>query len=76
MKDNYKVLRDKFHCYPLHKIVIGVEFAEQSDALIMKKLVERFSFSGDPKQVAKEEKKKKGIQHYKLTLPHIMERKQ
>ena len=49
MGESYVVVRDKFHCFPLLKTVIGLDFANLYDALYFKKLVDRFAFSGETK---------------------------
>ena len=54
-------VNDKFYSFPLVKTVIGVEFANLYDAKYFKRLVDKFSFSGDPRQIVKEEKKKYGF---------------
>eukprot|EP00353_Schmidingerella_taraikaensis_P001536 CAMPEP_0185599896 /NCGR_PEP_ID=MMETSP0434-20130131/83021_1 /TAXON_ID=626734 ORGANISM="Favella taraikaensis, Strain Fe Narragansett Bay" /NCGR_SAMPLE_ID=MMETSP0434 /ASSEMBLY_ACC=CAM_ASM_000379 /LENGTH=67 /DNA_ID=CAMNT_0028229469 /DNA_START=278 /DNA_END=481 /DNA_ORIENTATION=+ len=58
------------------KAVLGVEFANLNDALFFNKLVEKFSFKGDPGKVIKEEKKKYGTGAYQLTAPLTFKRKQ
>ena len=56
--ETYVAVNEKFYCFPLVKAVIGVEFANLYDAKYFKRLVDKFAFGGDPKQVLKEEKKK------------------
>ena len=70
-------VNEKFYCFPLVKTVIGVEFANLYDAKYFKRLVDKFSFSGDARQVLKEEKKKyDGLSNYKLSRPNLFVRKQ
>lgn len=74
--ETYVAVNEKFYCFPLVKAVIGVEFANLYDAKYFKRLVDKFAFGGDPKQVLKEEKKKYGLQSYKLSRPNLFVRKQ
>ena len=59
--ESYRALRDKFYCFALNKTIVAFQFANLHDAMYFKKLVEQFSFVGDPKQVGKEEKKCLGL---------------
>lgn len=61
---------------PLVKTVIGIEFANLNDALFMRKLITSLTFSGDTKQLVKEERKRHGIVSYRLSRPTIFVRKQ
>ena len=74
--DTYSAVNDKFYSFPLVKIVIGVEFANLYDAKYFKRLVDKFSFSGEARSVVKEEKRKYGLQNYKLSRPASFLRKQ
>ena len=46
---SYVPVNDKFYSFPLVKAVIGVEFANLNDAKYFKRLVDKFSFSGEAK---------------------------
>lgn len=48
---------------------MGVEYSNLHDALYFKKLVEKFTFVGDPQSVCKEQKKKMGVTEHKISLP-------
>ena len=49
ISENYRALRDKFYCFSLHKTIVAFQFANLHDAMYFKKLVDQFSFVGDPK---------------------------
>ena len=74
--EKYTHVRDKFYSFPILKAQLGVEFSNLNDALYFKKLVDRFSFKGEPGKVVKEEKKKYGTAAYRLTAPLTFKRKQ
>ena len=57
----YKAIQPKFYCFPLHKTVIGFKFSHQYDAAFFLKLVKKFSFKGDAKEVLVESKKVLGL---------------
>ena len=59
--ETYVAINDKFYSFPLVKAVIGVEFANLNDAKYFKRLVDKFSFNGEARQIAKEEKRKYGL---------------
>jgi hypothetical protein len=49
ISENYRALRDKFYCFSLNKTIVAFQFANLHDAMYFKKLVDQFSFVGDPK---------------------------
>ena len=44
---DYRELTDNFHCFPLEKVVVGLEFANVHDASAFKSLVLKYAFKGD-----------------------------
>ena len=73
--ENYRALKDKFYCFPLQKTIVAFEFANVHDAMYFKKLVDQFSFSGDPKQIAKDEKKCLGVSS-RVSKPNYFTKKE
>ena len=71
----YTFICDKFYCFPLVKAVIGIEFANLNDAMYFKRLIEKFSFTGAPDKVVKEERKKFGVPSYRISTPNYFVRK-
>jgi hypothetical protein len=69
-------LREKFYCFPLQKIILGIQFAYKDDAESFHQLVNQFCFSGEPKEVAKEEKKKLGLHSTAITKPKTFGKKE
>jgi hypothetical protein len=61
MSNLYKEIKPKFYCFPLGKTVIGLNFANLLDALHFLNLIKQFGWTGDPKQVAKDEEKSLGM---------------
>lgn len=67
-------MRPKFYCFPLQKTLIGLNFANLLDAMCFHDLVKWFTFVGDPKQVAKDEKKCLGLSSG-ITKPYSFAKK-
>ena len=42
MHENYRILRANFHCVPLPKMVLGIEYSNEQDSLFFKLFIERY----------------------------------
>jgi len=67
-EQTYKAIQPKFYCFPLFKTVIGFKFSSQYDAAYFLKLVKKFSFKGNAKEVLVESKKLLGLGN-RITKP-------
>eukprot|EP00350_Pseudokeronopsis_sp_OXSARD2_P011232 CAMPEP_0170564854 /NCGR_PEP_ID=MMETSP0211-20121228/75283_1 /TAXON_ID=311385 /ORGANISM="Pseudokeronopsis sp., Strain OXSARD2" /LENGTH=203 /DNA_ID=CAMNT_0010884857 /DNA_START=14 /DNA_END=625 /DNA_ORIENTATION=- len=69
-QDYYKVLSENFHCFPLEKVVVGIEFSDTSEASSFEKLIEKYSFKADNVPLLiKEESLKVGVQNLEIGRP-------
>lgn len=65
----YQMVHEHFYCFPIVKSVLGIEFANSIDAKVFQKLINKFGFEGNAKQVGKEESSKYGNSDYGLSWP-------
>mmetsp|Transcript_41555 Transcript_41555/g.30546 ORF Transcript_41555/g.30546 Transcript_41555/m.30546 type:complete len:252 (-) Transcript_41555:603-1358(-) len=67
---HYRVLTENFHCFPLEKVIVGIEFSDSSEASAFEKLIDRYSLKAESvPELIKEESQKVGAQNLDIKRP-------